>query len=396
MGEHRSVQRCVRRRRHSGATRLAGSAAVSVLGSVLALAVLAMPPVAAETSSWTKRPDVAPPVAGAKPAPKTMARPPALGPEGGRLPRGALPEVDAHPATFSPFGLAGYKKLQVSGEDAAYIAFAQGQYLTAKALAEADAARGIATGCTILGRIYAEGLGVSRDEALAAEWFERGAELGETEAAFAYGLMLAEGTGVAKDKVKAGQMFEFVARTGHPLANYNLALLFLTGQGKPENPARAAQHLQYAAEKGVAAAQYDLATLYAEGVGVKPDAFEAARWMRRAAEQGMRIAEFDYGVMLLRGFGLNADRPKAVAYLRAAANKGVAGAQNRMAYLLLEGVIVAPSPAEAVKWRTLARERGLEDAALDKMVEQLPAKVKAEGQRAALEWWERASLELSN
>lgn len=282
-----------------------------------------------------------------------------------------------------------------TGDEAAYQAFDQGQYLTALNLAEIQTRKGNAAAFTLIGRIYADGLGVPKDEFTAASWYSRGAELGDTEAAFLFGVLLAQGGAIEKNLDQAGQMFEKAALKEHPQANYNLALLFLSGKGKPENPNRAAQHMQYAAQKGVAAAQYDLATLYQKGHGVPPDAYEAARWMRRAAEQGMADAEYDYAVMLLKGFGLNADVPRTIDYLKSAANKGVAGAQNRLAHVILEGVLVLPNGVEAAKWRLLAKGNGLADAALDDYLAKMPKPDRAAAETAAQLWRDKAALDIA-
>ena len=136
-------------------------------------------------------------------------------------------------------------------DDAAYVAFDQGKYLTALKLAEEAARRDDPQAHTLIGRIYADGLGVPKDDSTAARWYARAAELGDIPGMLALGTMLAEGRGVAKDMNLAAEMFEKAAATGDPLANYNLGLMFLRGTGKPENPYRAAQHIQYAAEKGI-------------------------------------------------------------------------------------------------------------------------------------------------
>lgn len=351
---------------------------------------------AAETSSWVTRSESPPPpAAAAKSKPGTLAKPQPVAPQGGKLPKGTLPPQETtsfgtlsdKPATITDY------KLPVSGEDAAQIAFGQGQYLTALNIAEGEAGRGRADAYTLVGRIYSEGLGVSRDPVTGARWLARGAELGDVEAMFLLGLKLAEGEGVEKDKAAAADMFQRAALTGHPLANYNLALMFLSGQGKPENPIRAAQHMGYAAQQGVAAAQYDLATLYQTGAGVQPDAYEAARWLRRAAEQGMAEAQFDYAVLLFRGFGLNADKPRAPDYLRAAAEKGVPGAQNRLAHLLLDPERGKTQPVEAAKWRILAKAAGLTDDELDKRVAKLASADRTAAEAAAREWRERREIE---
>ena len=56
-----------------------------------------------------------------------------------------------------------------------------------------------------------DGLGTSKNLAAAAQWYARGAELGDTEAMFAVAVMLAEGQGVQKDRTEAARLFEMAA-----------------------------------------------------------------------------------------------------------------------------------------------------------------------------------------
>ncbi len=280
-----------------------------------------------------------------------------------------------------------------TGDDAAYTAFDQGQYLTALKLAQEAAGRGEPQANTLIARIYAEGLGVSKDETQAVTWYTRASELGDIPGTFALGLMLAEGRGVEKNREAAGRMFEKAALTGHAEANYNLGLLFLKGDGKPENPIRALQHIRYAAEKGIAQAQYDVAALYQAGTGTEPDATEAAKWLSRAAEQGLGVAQYDYAVLLLKGFGLTKDEPKATGYMKAAAEKGLAGAQNRLAYINLEGIGAGKNPVEAAKWRIIAKKNGVEDKTLDDMIAKLPKADRAKAEVAASEWADKIQVQ---
>ncbi|MGI9520607.1 MAG: tetratricopeptide repeat protein [Hyphomicrobiaceae bacterium] len=271
-----------------------------------------------------------------------------------------------------------------SGEDAAYIAFDQGQYLTALRLAKARAKKADPQAHTLIGRLHAEGLGVAKNTLAAAQWYRRGAELGDIEAMFALGLILVGSDEVKRDPQGAGQMFERAARKGHPYAHYNLALLFLSGNGKPENPYRAAQHLEYAARKGIASAQYDLAALYEKGVGVDVDAYKSAFWLRKAAENGLPAGQFEYAMVLLRGYGFNADRPRALDFLRAAANNGLASAQNRLAYVYADGIVgTQPNPKLAAKWRMIARASGLTDSVLDERITSMPDQILAEARKEA-------------
>ncbi|MCH9806565.1 MAG: sel1 repeat family protein [Alphaproteobacteria bacterium] len=284
------------------------------------------------------------------------------------------------------------KATPATGNNAAYIAFDSGKYLTALKLAQEAAAKGDPAAHTMIARIYSDGLGVPPDQAVATKWYTRAAELGDVNAMFALGVIAAEGRGVKKDRAAAAQMFEQAARKGHPEANYNLGLLFMKGDGKPENPFRAAQHIKYAAENGIAAAQYDLSALYQKGVGVEPDAYEASRWIRLAAAQGLPAAQYDYAVMLLKGQGLKQDVHKAIGYMQQAADRGVVGAQNRMAYIFEEGLGVEKSTAQMAKWRYIAKMGGLPDEAMDKKLAALPKKLRQQAEKEAITWLEQRQV----
>lgn len=366
-------------------------AASAGMALVPAICAAQQPEISAWSSPAVTDPRTPPPAPKSKPVQtKPVAQPGKKGAAADRsVPGGASQGFAKDSAPVGPTGMA-----PVGGDDPAYMAFDQGQYLTALKLAQEAATKGDPQAHTLVGRIYAEGLGVSKDEKLAAQWYARGAELGDVEAAFALGILKIEGRGVPKDPTGAAQLFEAAARKGHPLANYNLGMLFISGQGKPENPYRAFQHIGYAAEKGIAQAQFDLAGLYQRGYGTNPDAYEAARWMRRAADQGLHDAQFEYAVMLLRGQGLNADMPRTVEYLRKAADGGIAGAQNRLAHLYAEGVGVDKSMKEAAKWRLIAKANGITEDPLDAVLERMSRADRQAAERAAQDWRDRGMLGL--
>ncbi len=230
------------------------------LGAVALFSPLLAGPLAADSSSWFSR---------ETPVPKSAPPPPP--------PLAPRPQSIA-PAAPAESGTSEIKKnipsmVAPTGDNAAYLAFDQGQYLTAMKLAQEAAKRGEPQAFTLIGRIYTDGLGVQKDDKLAYENYAKAAQLGDIQGTFAAGVALAEGRGVKKDRKAAAELFEKAALTGHAEANYNLGLLFLKGDGKPENPIRAFQHIRYAAEKGLPQAQYDVAELYQTGTGT-----ERMRW----------------------------------------------------------------------------------------------------------------------
>src|SRR5262245_25270062 len=105
------------------------------IASAVVLGAIANSPLLAETSSWSKQIDVPKPRAGAKvkltPAPGATT-----------IIKGTAPAAN-EPISQS--------MVPPSGDDAAYIAFDQGQYLTAKKLAEEAAKRGEPQAHTLLG-----------------------------------------------------------------------------------------------------------------------------------------------------------------------------------------------------------------------------------------------------
>lgn len=384
--------------------KLAGRALLAAAGVVLGVSALA------ETSSWSgrvespaeaipKRPaPVKPATPGTqvkiiKTVPSTAVERPAIAPPAGTPAPLETQLKPSLPATASAAGASEFAKAQPTGEDAAYEAFDQGKYLTALDLAQKAAEKGDPQAHTLAGRIYAEGVGVPQNLALAARWYARAAELGDVEGAFAYGVMLAKGQGVQKDLEAAARMFEAAAARRHPLANYNLALLFLSGQGKPENPYRAFGHMLFAAEAGVAAAQYDLGNLYATGTGVDPpNAFEAAKWIGKAAAAGHTDAQVEYAVLLFRGHGVPPDQKHGAQLFRAAAEKGVVIAQTRLARCYANGAGVDKDLVQAAKWHLIAKAAGGEDETLDKLVAKLSKADRTKAENAAEEWRDRTQM----
>jgi TPR repeat protein len=243
-------------------------------------------------------------------------------------------------------------------ESPSYTAYAQGRYLTALKLAEEEAAQGSKEAFTLMGEIYAEGLGVAQDLNKAADAYAKGADLGDANA----------------------------AQSGNPAAQYNLALIYVQGKGRPVDEAKAAEWMQKAAESGNPQAQYDLGAFYQFGRGVPIDKAKAAEWTGRAADGGLAEAQLEYGVMLFKGQGVAVDEARAAKLIRLAAEQGNAVAQNRLARLYANGVVVKADPVQAAKWHLLARTAGVSDFSLDIVLSKLGKEERAEAEKAAEEW----------
>jgi len=118
----------------------------------------------------------------------------------------------------------------------------------------------------------------------------RDAQAGNAEAQSRLGVLYAQGVGVPRDQEQALYWYRKAADQGHPGGEWNLAFRYVKGQGVPVDYLKARQLFRQAAQSGLACAQYDLGIMFMEGLGGDKDLNEATTWFRRAADQGYREA----------------------------------------------------------------------------------------------------------
>src|SRR4029077_7521460 len=114
--------------------------------------------------------------------------------------------------------------------DVAYGAFQRGHYLTALNEATRRAQQNDAAAMTLLGEIYAQGLGVGRDDSKASQWYKLAAAHGDRDAMFALAMFDLEGRAGRRDHDGAARLLAEAAKLGHAPAAYDLGLLYLQGQ----------------------------------------------------------------------------------------------------------------------------------------------------------------------
>ncbi|WP_421725309.1 peptidoglycan-binding protein [Bauldia sp.] len=150
----------------------------------------------------------------------------------------------------------------------------------------ASAAAGDALSAFALADRYAEGVGVARNFAVAALWYQQAAEAGLALAQYRLASLYERGRGVAKDPDAAIRWYRRAAEQGNIGAMHNLAVLVSEGAGGETNDAEALTWFRAAAEHGVKDSQYNLGVIYARGIGVSPDLAESYKWFAVAAEHG--------------------------------------------------------------------------------------------------------------
>ncbi|HUX80615.1 MAG TPA: SEL1-like repeat protein [Alphaproteobacteria bacterium] len=109
--------------------------------------------------------------------------------------------------------------------------------------------------------------------------------------------MYAEGVGVPKNEIESNRLYIAAAEQGDAKAQYNLGQMHDNGTGVPKNVKKAMEWYQKSAEQGDIEAQYCLAWGYHFGSGVKKNKKKAMELYQRPSEQGHRGAQLNLGVL---------------------------------------------------------------------------------------------------
>src|SRR6185437_78183 len=108
--------------------------------------------------------------------------------------------------------------------DVAYGAFQRGHYLTAFNEATKRAQQNDPAAMTLLGELYAQGLGVGRDDLKAAQWYKLAAAKGDRDAIFALAIFSFQGRAGPRNIDDAARLLDAAAKLGHPSAAYAAGL----------------------------------------------------------------------------------------------------------------------------------------------------------------------------
>ena len=197
---------------------------------------------------------------------------------------------------------------------------------------------------SMLGECYHHGEGVEQDLAESAEWFQKAAELGHSDAQCHLGNLYHHGEGVDRDDVEAAKWFRKAAGQGASDAQCYLGELYYDGEGVEQDFAEAAKWYQKATEQGDSDAQCRLGMCYDSGEGVEQDHVQAAKWYRKAAEQGDSDAQCNLGGCYRDGEGVELDVAEAVVWYEKAAAQGntiaIEALDSRIAAEALDNVYV--------------------------------------------------------
>lgn len=124
----------------------------------------------------------------------------------------------------------------------------------------------------------------------AFNWFRRAAERDATQAKTILGFMYAHGLGTASNEIKACWWFRGAAEQGDHDAQFRLGLCYYAGFGVEQDFELAIEWLKQSENQGNSNAQYLLGFMHQQGEGVDANLNDAIIWYRKAAANGNRSA----------------------------------------------------------------------------------------------------------
>lgn len=121
------------------------------------------------------------------------------------------------------------------------------------------------------------------------EW-RQGAKVGDARSQYGLSWLYAEGKGVPRNHALAADWCRRAAEQGLAKAQYNLGLMYSRGHGVEQSAEMAAEWYIKAARQGDSDAQNNLGSAYAEGLGVEQNLVEAFVWFSLAERQRNPVA----------------------------------------------------------------------------------------------------------
>lgn len=193
--------------------------------------------------------------------------------------------------------------------------------------------------------------------------WKRGADAGDADCMYHYGLALMNGDGMESDLAEAYPYLKGAAIQGDARAAYFISNYYFYGLcGIEQDYKITTVLLNMAAQAGIASAMSRLGIMSEEGLGTKKDLHKAVTLYRYASAAGDGSGSYLLGLCYYNGKGVEKDVGKAIELWRQATELGSGDACFNVGVCYINGVGVNPDEKEAEKWFRHAVELGNEDA----------------------------------
>ena len=207
----------------------------------------------------------------------------------------------------------------------AYVAFKEGDYVTARNLWKPLAEAGNEEAAYRLGCLYAEGKGASKNLDEAIEWFLISARKGHDQAQInAATAMIAKANSLFREKgiteqqnapIISIQLYEAAASQGRTDIQTFLGMINYYGFLVPQNDLAAVEWFRMAAGNGLPDAQYYMGYLLTRNRSAIQDGKEAVMWLHKSANQNYAPGQFNLAGAYFDGIGVKADDSKAYYWM---------------------------------------------------------------------------------
>jgi len=215
------------------------------------------------------------------------------------------------PETKPPVSLSGNSQ----GEQQALTLYGLKHYSEASPLLDRACAGGSWDACEVLGKMYREGLGVTKDPSRAAALFEKGCNAGHAPACESLGSSYQNGQGVGQDDTQAVSLYAKSCDAGVPKGCNKLGFMYANGKGVAKDESRAAALYRKACDAGEAVGCSNLGNIYATGRGVARNDALAVLLYRKACDGGDAAGCSNLGSHYRLGLGMDKDQDKAREFL---------------------------------------------------------------------------------
>ncbi len=158
-----------------------------------------------------------------------------------------------------------------------------------------------------LAYFYMHGLGTTKDEKLAFEWYSRAKELGNTNSLTELANFYKNGRVVDVDIVKAYDLSKEAADLINPIGMTQLAHFYANGIVVQKDLKKAFELVKNAAVLHNPQAMHQLGVYYRKGLGTFKNDKEAFSWINKSAEMGNSDAMIELVEMYQRGIGVAID-----------------------------------------------------------------------------------------
>ncbi|RHZ79963.1 hypothetical protein Glove_139g258 [Diversispora epigaea] len=209
---------------------------------------------------------------------------------------------------------------------------------------------GNSNGQNNLGDCYRNGIGTTKDEEKAFQWYMKSAEGGNCSGQNNLGDCYRNGIGTTTDEEKAFQWFMKSAEGGNTNGQNNLGDCYRNGIGTTKDEEKAFQWYLKSAEGANSSGQNNLGDCYRNGIGTTKDEEKAFQWYLKSAEGANSSGQNNLGDCYRNGIGTTKDEEKAFQWFMKSAEGGNTNGQNNLGYCYRNGIGTTKDEEKAFQW----------------------------------------------